>query len=148
MYASVDLPEPLGPISAWISPLSSDRSSPLRISRPSTSTWRSSMYKSWSVTSTSPLYDSRFRHGDLDEVTFHYDVVRRHGTRRREYPNGAVHYVETRPVQRAFHLEQLGVELTIGEIGLLVRAIVADRIDIVAHSIEADGLALHDDLLH
>src|SRR4051794_37451868 len=30
--ASVDLPEPFGPISAWISPLPTDRSTPLRIS--------------------------------------------------------------------------------------------------------------------
>src|SRR5206468_12727801 len=38
--ASVDLPEPLGPMSAWISPLLALRSTPLRISRSSTRTWR------------------------------------------------------------------------------------------------------------
>src|SRR3954447_10226342 len=38
--ASVDLPEPLGPIRAWISPLLTSRSTPLRISRSSTRTWR------------------------------------------------------------------------------------------------------------
>src|SRR3954447_10114100 len=38
--ASVDLPEPLGPISAWISPLLTSRSTPLRISRSSTRTCR------------------------------------------------------------------------------------------------------------
>src|SRR3954453_15659111 len=38
--ASVDLPEPLGPISAWLSPLLTSRSTPLRISRSSTRTCR------------------------------------------------------------------------------------------------------------
>src|SRR3954454_4531170 len=38
--ASVDLPEPLGPMSAWISPLLTSRSTPLRISRSSTRTCR------------------------------------------------------------------------------------------------------------
>src|SRR5438094_176191 len=38
--ASVDLPEPLGPMSAWISPLLTSRSTPLRMSRSSTRTWR------------------------------------------------------------------------------------------------------------
>src|SRR3954453_23912323 len=38
--ASVDLPEPLGPIRACSSPLSTLRSTPLRISRSSTRTWR------------------------------------------------------------------------------------------------------------
>src|SRR3954452_1670130 len=38
--ASVDLPEPLGPMRAWSSPLETDRSTPLRISRSSTRTWR------------------------------------------------------------------------------------------------------------
>src|SRR3954454_16889467 len=38
--ASVDLPEPLGPIRACSSPLETSRSTPLRISRSSTRTWR------------------------------------------------------------------------------------------------------------
>src|SRR4051794_6729063 len=38
--ASVDLPEPLGPMRAWISPLLTSRSTPLRISRSSTRTCR------------------------------------------------------------------------------------------------------------
>src|SRR3954449_4791777 len=38
--ASVDLPEPLGPMSAWISPLLTERSTPRRISRSSTRTCR------------------------------------------------------------------------------------------------------------
>src|SRR3954454_22536557 len=40
VLASVDLPEPLGPIRAWISPLLTDRSTPRRISRSSVRTWR------------------------------------------------------------------------------------------------------------
>src|SRR5919198_2554276 len=38
--ASVDLPEPFGPIIAWTLPLSTERSSPLRISRPAAVTCR------------------------------------------------------------------------------------------------------------
>src|SRR4051812_40237973 len=38
--ASVDLPEPFGPISAWIWPFSMVRSSPLRISFSPARTWR------------------------------------------------------------------------------------------------------------
>ena len=38
--ASVDLPEPLGPMSAWISPLVTVRSTPLRICLSSAWTWR------------------------------------------------------------------------------------------------------------
>src|SRR3954447_9600650 len=40
-FASVDLPEPFGPISAWISPLPTDRSTPFRISLSSALTCRS-----------------------------------------------------------------------------------------------------------
>ena len=41
VFASVDLPDPLGPISAWTSPPSTVRSTPLRISLPSAVTCRS-----------------------------------------------------------------------------------------------------------
>src|SRR3954451_12960320 len=47
--ASVDLPEPFGPMSAWISPAPTVRSTPLRISFSPARTWRfwiSSMYSS------------------------------------------------------------------------------------------------------
>src|SRR5215213_8124661 len=40
VFASVDLPEPLGPIRAWTSPRSTFRSTPRRISLPSTVTCR------------------------------------------------------------------------------------------------------------
>src|SRR5918996_1267095 len=39
--ASVDLPDPFGPINAWTSPWRTVRFTPRRISRPSTETWRS-----------------------------------------------------------------------------------------------------------
>src|SRR5438552_11006222 len=41
VFAKVLLPEPFGPIRAWISPLRTSRLRPLRISLPSTATWRS-----------------------------------------------------------------------------------------------------------
>src|ERR1051325_8943367 len=40
VFANVLLPEPLGPMSACVSPLESSSESPLRISLPSTLTWR------------------------------------------------------------------------------------------------------------
>src|SRR5688500_14754789 len=39
-FASVDLPDPFGPISAWISPFDTSRSSPLRISFSPARTYR------------------------------------------------------------------------------------------------------------
>src|SRR5919198_1853664 len=45
-FASVLLPEPLGPMTAWTSPLFRPRETPLRISRPSTATRRSAISKS------------------------------------------------------------------------------------------------------
>src|SRR5205823_7730037 len=45
-FASVLLPEPLGPMTAWISPLFRPRETPFRISRPSTLTRRSLISKS------------------------------------------------------------------------------------------------------
>src|SRR5437879_6974460 len=45
-FASVLLPEPFGPMTAWTSPLFKRRETPLRISRPSTLTRRSLISKS------------------------------------------------------------------------------------------------------
>ena len=55
VLASVDLPEPLGPIRAWISPREMSRSTPLRISRSSMRTCRSLISRSamFSVSSSS-----------------------------------------------------------------------------------------------
>ena len=39
-YASVDLPDPLGPMIAWVSPEDTERSTPCRISLSSTETFR------------------------------------------------------------------------------------------------------------
>ena len=44
VLASVDLPEPLGPIRAWTSPLPTSRVSPRRMGLPSASTERSSIW--------------------------------------------------------------------------------------------------------
>src|SRR6185503_10539844 len=46
VFASVLLPEPFGPINAWISPLRTVRLRPLRISLPSTDAWRFSITSS------------------------------------------------------------------------------------------------------
>jgi hypothetical protein len=41
VFANVLLPEPFGPMSAWISPFFTWSESPFKISLPSTLTWRS-----------------------------------------------------------------------------------------------------------
>src|SRR5262245_8955808 len=46
VFASVLLPEPFGPIRAWISPVRTVRLTPFRIGFPSTGTWRSLMTRS------------------------------------------------------------------------------------------------------
>src|SRR5271157_1752513 len=59
-YASVVLPEPLGPMMAWTSPLRTVRSIPLRISWSGCAagaTWRSRMTRSWSLTLTRLLLE-------------------------------------------------------------------------------------------
>src|SRR5262245_36146618 len=59
VLASVDLPEPLGPISAWSSPAPTARSTPLRISTPSTATCRSTTSNSGGTPSSYYHYAGR-----------------------------------------------------------------------------------------
>ncbi len=53
--ASVDLPDPLGPIRAWTSPAGTTRSRPRRISAPSALTCRSSISSRGALTRASVL---------------------------------------------------------------------------------------------
>src|SRR3954469_6082584 len=58
--ASVDFPEPLGPMSAWSSPFETDRSTPLRISRSSTRTCRLRISRSANGFSYAALLGNEF----------------------------------------------------------------------------------------
>src|SRR6185436_1778632 len=68
-FASVDLPEPFGPISAWNSPARTCRSTPLRICFSPALTWRLLIWSSpmcpWSLSLRS-RYGSRCRLSDGD----------------------------------------------------------------------------------
>src|SRR5207244_4157398 len=71
--ARVDLPDPFGPMMAWISPGRTLRLTPRRISLPSTVAWRSSTSRIGSASShhsfgTENMYGNRYRppHVDVD----------------------------------------------------------------------------------
>src|SRR2546421_8842970 len=106
--ASVDLPDPLGPISAWISPWRTVRSIPFRISLPSTlacRSWISSVAASWIVAASATV------HLDQDVVVLHLHRVYPHGHRRREGPRLPRLEVERRPVLGALDRPEVGVHL-------------------------------------
>src|SRR4051794_5040454 len=63
--ASVDFPEPFGPMRAWISPLETSRSTPLRISRSSMGTCRLRISRSANGQSPSGLLRNEFRKGGV-----------------------------------------------------------------------------------
>src|SRR2546421_12973429 len=115
---------------AWISPFSTVRSTPLRISRPSTSTWRSSICSSGSLIG-SPR--SLFARPDENEVPVALHLVGRHRSRRGKNANLSGGDVEAGPVQRALDLELFGFEFSFGQRRLLVGTDVADRVDVLAH---------------
>src|SRR5262245_1151915 len=75
-FASVDLPDPFGPIRAWIEPLSTSRLTPLRISLPSAVTCRSRISRSANSTPVVALTfslrgaDRRRRRGGCRRMQF------------------------------------------------------------------------------
>src|SRR6266700_6466530 len=81
--ASVDLPDPLGPMIAWISPGRILRSTPFRISLPSTVAWRSSTSRIGSVIVHSPLRQTSSVRGhgaaQVHIVSLDLDLEGRHG---------------------------------------------------------------------
>src|ERR1051325_8227673 len=66
VFANVLLPEPLGPMSACVSPLESSSESPLRISLPSTLTWRFVTIRSAAVIGLVPSGRGRRCRGNRD----------------------------------------------------------------------------------
>src|SRR5436305_7280772 len=94
-FASVDLPEPFGPMSAWISPWRTVRSIPFRISLPSTVACRS-WISSVAVCCTTAV--SAIVHLDQDLVVLHLHVVDVHRGGRGERPGPSGLEVERRAV--------------------------------------------------
>src|SRR3954466_15783442 len=94
-FDSVDLPEPLGPISAWISPWRTVRPIPRKISLPSTVAWSPRTSSVAFVISSSHLYPH------VVVVHGHREGIHRLDGRQ---PHGLPGVqVEQRPVPRAPH---------------------------------------------
>src|SRR6478752_3503864 len=129
-YASVDLPEPFGPMIAWVSPLLMVRSTPLRISlrspSASTVTWRLRISR---VLMRSGLLLDGVVDVDVDGVAVDLHGV--HGDRlgRGEGQRLAGAELELAAVQPA--VDDAAVDVALGESDLGVRARVVDREDLV-----------------
>src|SRR2546421_2112964 len=116
--ARVDLPDPFGPIRAWISPWRTMRSMPFRISLPSTLACRSrisSVATSWIVAASATV------HLDQDVVVLHLHRVYPHGHRRRKGPRPPRLEVERRPVLGALDRAEVRVHLALRQALVRVR---------------------------
>src|SRR5512138_2349051 len=132
-WASVDLPEPLGPMTAWTSPERTVRSMPRRISVPPTAARRPRISRTW----PSPVIVHH--HHDLAAVDA--DVVDGHRLRRREDQRLAGLERERAAVLPALQRQLVDVDLALGERDVLVRAGVADRVDVVVDADDGDAVA-------
>src|SRR5918995_1365562 len=123
--ASVDLPEPLGPMIAWTSPDRTVRSMPRRISLPATPARRPLISSTWEPFVSRIGQD----HHDLAVVDAH--VV--HGDRPggRQGQGLAVGEGELAAVLPALDGELVGIDLALGERHVLVRADVVEDVDLV-----------------
>src|SRR3954469_5701775 len=162
-YASVDLPDPLGPMIAWVSPSLMVRSTPLRISLVpvpsvpvSTVTCRSRissvaigvflfsqlLWVERSVWVWRSVGGRAERSLDVDEhvVAGHLDRVDRHRLGRRWAAGLARPQVEAGAVQPALDLAALDVPLRQRDRG--VRALVVDGVPVVAVTDHGDRCAL------
>src|SRR5688500_14922571 len=131
-WERVDLPAPLGPMTAWTSPLRMTRSTPLRISRPCTDTCRSSMRRVWLGLSLTVDHQSQL--AVVDD-----DVVDRRRPRRRKGQCFARLEAEHGAVLPALDRALVGVDLAFGERVVGVCAGVADGIEIVVDAHDGDG---------
>src|SRR4029079_11466988 len=113
----VDLPEPFGPIRAWVSPCFTTRSIPLRISLPSTFACRSM------ISSDAAPFVSVICHLDQDVVAFGLDGEHVHRQRRRQRGGPPRVQVERGTVLRA--LDRLVVQVDLA----LVQEVVRVRAD-------------------
>src|SRR5512139_2123874 len=113
--ARVDLPEPFGPISAWVSPCRTTRSMPFRISLSSTFACRPR------ISRVAPPF-SLISHLDQDVVAVDDDAEGLDRLRRRQAPRPPRAQVEGRAVLRALDRAEIGVDLSLVQVVVLVRA--------------------------
>src|SRR5687768_460164 len=136
--ASVDLPDPLGPMSACTSPWRTVRSTPCRISFPLVEAC-SSLISSVACPFVSAMCDLH-----LYLVVFHLHVVRRDRRDRRQAPRLARVQVERRAVPRTFDRREVGVDLALVQVRLRVRADVAHRAEPVLAQVDQGDLVALD----
>src|SRR4030095_5921574 len=121
-FASVDLPEPFGPISAWVSPCFTTRSIPFRIGLPST------VASSFSICSVGgSVISALLRYLDHHVVVLHLGCEYLDGLRGRQGPRRARVEVERGAVLRALDRLVLDVDLA------LIQEVVRVRADRVHH---------------
>src|SRR4051794_32930911 len=153
-YARVDLPDPLGPMIACVSPDRTVRSTPFRIGF-----WPSSVMTATCRLVISSVAMSAFpidvvvdvvRVVDVDEDVSRVDAAGvdrdRLGGRQTRGLAGAE--VEPRAVQPAFDLATVGVHVTFAQGDRGVRALVADGEDFVSRAHESDLDAVDLDRQH
>src|SRR5437867_1022238 len=131
--ARVDLPDPFGPMMAWISPGVILRSTPRRISLSSTCACRPSITRIGS-----PIW-SLLLQSHVDVLTVDADVVDGQRLRGREGARLAGPQVELRAVLGA--LDQVPLEPSFVHEHVLVRADVAHREDLAVDPGQQDRLA-------
>ena len=127
---SVDLPDPFGPISACTSPERTSRSTPRRISCPATLTCRSRIVR---VAHGSTTFTSS------PSTTTSYDG---HRLRRGQRLRLAGLQRERRAVLRALDLALVLPHVALGERVVGVRALVADRVEVVADAHDRDAVTV------
>src|SRR3990172_3319554 len=113
-FASVDLPEPFGPMSAWVSPCITVRSIPFRMSLPSTEAVRPRI--------SSVAASVTVLHLDQDVVVLRRHRERVDRRRGRQGPRLPRVQVEGRAVLRALDRLVVNVDLALGEVLVSVRA--------------------------
>src|SRR2546427_823498 len=141
--ARVDLPDPFGPMMAWISPGRTLRLTPRRISLPSTVAWRSSTSRIGSAIShhsfgTENMSGNRYRPSHVDVVALDLHLVGGHGLGGRQTAHGTGAHRELRPVLGAFHL--VALEPALVQLDVLVAADVVDCQEFALDVPEAHGL--------
>src|SRR4026207_729509 len=119
-FDSVGLPEPFGPIRAWVSPCFTTRSIPFRISLPSTCACRSM------ISSVAAPFVSVICHLDQDVVAFRPGGGNGGRRRRRQRGGSPRVQVERGTVLRA--LDRLVIDVDLALVQEVVR-VRADRVD-------------------
>src|ERR687897_1044653 len=145
-WASVDLPDPLGPMTACTSPERTVRSMPRRISLPDTPARSPEISSTWpTLVDVAALIVALLIDHHHDVTVVDADVVDGLGLGRRQARRLAGLERELAAVLPALDGLVVGVNLTLGQRDVLVGAGVADRVDVVADAHHRDAVPAHDE---